>query len=164
MRRKSILLSLSIPLISHRRWNCLDDNFLSVLLKNGRLERENPSLPGFRVRECLILYYGIIVQVARVFSGIVWQWELRLCLTRLSSFENFQVVLDNPSNIFFTGQRVEGRVIVAIIIKSSFIGIIALVLIMIIPRNHNHFSVIISHAQRCVILRSCNHRSSKLSQ
>ena len=49
----------------------------------------------------------------------------------------------------------EGRVSVAIIIKSSIIGIIALFLIMIIPRNHNHFSVIISHAQRCVILRSC---------
>ena len=30
--------------------------------------------------------------------------------------DHLQVVLDNPSNIFFTGQRVEGRVIIIIII------------------------------------------------
>ena len=55
-------------------------------------------------------------------------------LASVSNWENFQVVLDNPSNIFFTGQRVEGRVIIpititTIVIKLSIIVIIPLFLI-----------------------------------
>ena len=53
-----------------------------------------------------------------------------LCLARVSNLENFQVVLDNPSNIFFTGQRVEGRVSVPIIITTI---VIKLFIIVIIP-------------------------------
>ena len=78
-------------------------NFSFVTFReNGRLEWKDPGFPGGQK----YFYF-------------------------LNNHFLLQVVLDNPSNIFFTGQRVEGRVII-------IITIIEVIVIVIVNYHHHH--------------------------